>query len=79
MIDTDKLKGAIVENRKTQEEVAKGIGISKSTFSRKMKKGGDFSIEEAKKMAEFIPLTDVEAINIFFNPRVAFLRQKEKV
>lgn len=79
MIDVNKLKGAIVEKGKNQQDVAEAIGIARSTFYRKMKNGGDFSIEEAKKMAEFIPLTDAEAIAIFFNQKVALLQQSNKV
>lgn len=78
MVDTNKLKGAIVEHGKDQQQVAKEIGIDKSTFYRKMKEGGSFSVGEAAKMAEVIPLTDSEAIAIFFNGTVANMRQKEE-
>ncbi len=78
MVDTNKLKGAIVANGKDQKQVAKEIGIDKSTFYRKMKEGGSFSVGEAAKMAELIPLTDAEAIAIFFNGKVAKTRQKQE-
>jgi len=77
MVDTNKLRGAIVANGKNQQQVAEEIGIDRSTFYRKMKSGGEFSVGEASKMAEVIPLTDAEAIAIFFNGNVANLRQKE--
>jgi len=79
MVDTNKLKGAIVSNGKTQQEVAEKIGIDRSTFYRKMKSGGDFSVGEAAKMAAVIPLDDAEAIAIFFSDKVAEKRQKQKV
>jgi len=79
MVDTNRLRGAIVSKGKTQQTIAKEIGIDKSTFYRKMKSGGDFSVGEASKMAEVIPLTDAEAIAIFFDGTVADTRQKEKV
>lgn len=66
MINVAKLKGLIVERGTTQQAVADSIGINRSTFYRKMKNGGDFSIVEAKKIKEEIPLTDSEAIEIFF-------------
>lgn len=66
MIDTNKLKGAIVANGKDQKQIAEELGIDKSTFYRKMKEGGAFSIGEASRMAEIIPLSDAEAIAIFF-------------
>lgn len=76
MVDTNKLKGVIVEKGKTQQTVAQEIGIDRSTFYRKMKNGGEFSIGEVAKMAEVIPLSDSEAITIFFNNKVAKTRQK---
>lgn len=79
MVDVNKLKGVIVERGKNQQEVARQIGIDRSTFYRKMKNGGDFSIEEARKIAEAIPLTDVEAISIFFGPKVAKVRRMENI
>lgn len=78
MVDTNKLKGAIVEHGKDQQQIAKEIGIDRSTFYRKMKEGGSFSVGEAAKMAKVIPLTDAEAIAIFFNGAVAKMRQKEE-
>lgn len=75
MVDTNKLKGKIVERGMTQAEVAEKIGISKATYYRKMKEGGNFSIEEVNKMTKIIPLSDSEAINIFFGNDVAIMRQ----
>jgi len=46
MVDVSKLKGKIVERDTTQEELANKIGIDKSTFYRKMKQNGNFSIKE---------------------------------
>lgn len=53
-------------NGKDQKQIAEELGIDKSTFYRKMKEGGSFSIGEASRMAEIIPLSDAEAIAIFF-------------
>lgn len=78
MVDVNKLKGAIVANGKDQQQIAKEIGIDRSTFYRKMKEGGSFSVGEASKMAEVIPLTDSEAISIFFNSKVAETRQEKQ-
>lgn len=77
MINVAKLKGLIVERGTTQQAVADSIGIDRSTFYRKMKKGGDFSIEEAKGIKEQVPLSDAEAIEIFFGKEVAFTLQKK--
>ena len=78
LIDTNKLKGAIVANGKDQKQIAEELGIDKSTFYRKMKEGGTFSIGEASRMAEIIPLSDAEAIAIFFNGRVAQMQRKQE-
>lgn len=74
MMNVAKLKGAIVENGTTQEEVAKAIGMDRSTFYRKMK-NETFTIGEAKKIAVEIPLSDELAIEIFFGKKVALSRQ----
>lgn len=71
MINTAKLKGLIVERGKTQQAVADSIGIDRSTFYRKMKNGGEFSIEEVNRMVKEIPLNTKEAIVIFFGEKVA--------
>ncbi|EOW2617735.1 XRE family transcriptional regulator [Enterococcus faecalis] len=78
MINVAKLKGLIVERGTTQQAVADSIGIDRSTFYRKMKKGGDFSIEEAKGIKEQVPLSDAEAIEIFLAKK-SHLRYKRKV
>ncbi|MEO1772949.1 XRE family transcriptional regulator [Candidatus Enterococcus ferrettii] len=74
MINTSKLKGLIVERGTTQHAVADSIGIDRSTFYRRMKNGGDFSVSEVKMMVSEIPLTTQEAIEIFFGDFVAETR-----
>lgn len=71
MVNTQKLKRIIYERGHTQQELADLIGIDRSTFYRKMKNGGDFSVKEARKLAEEVPLTNLEAVDIFFNQEVA--------
>ena len=66
MVNVAKLKGKIVERDITQEELAKNIGITKSTFYRKMKQNGNFSIKEVNLIVSSLNLTKDEAINIFF-------------
>lgn len=76
MVNTNKLRGSIVENNKSLQEVAELIGMSRSTFYRKMEDGKSFSIEDVNNMIKTIPLSDEEAIDIFFNQEVAQTRQK---
>lgn len=61
-----KLRGKLKENKETQEAVAKALGMHPSTFSAKMQGDGlKFSIGDAHKIADIVPLTPKEAIEIF--------------
>ncbi|MGT2866628.1 XRE family transcriptional regulator [Streptococcus fryi] len=75
MVDVSKLKGKIVEKNTTQEALADEIGIDRSTFYRKMKQGGAFSVREANIIVSFLGLSEKEALSIFFNQQVATMRQ----
>ncbi len=63
MIRTDKLKGIIVENGYSQNDVAREIGITPKTFYDKMKKGV-FGSDEIQKMIEMLHIED--PVSIFF-------------
>lgn len=63
MIRTDKLKGIIVENGYSQNDVAKAIGITPKTFYEKMKKGV-FGSDEIQKMIDMLHIED--PVSIFF-------------
>ena len=67
MVDTNKLRGCIVANGKTQEEVAKTIGITPKTFYLKMKKGV-FGSDEIQKMIDLLDIDD--PMSIFFTKTV---------
>ena len=71
MVDVSKLKGKIVEHNTTQEELASKIGIDKSTFYRKMKQNGNFSIKEVNLIVSALNLSKDEAMSIFFSEIVA--------
>ena len=66
MVKTAKLRGTIVEKSTTQEAIADLIGIDRSTFYRKMKNDGNFTLKEAKDLKEALNLTNEEAIVNFF-------------
>lgn len=68
MIDTNKLKGAIVANGMTQEDVAKEIGIAPLTFYRKMKRGV-FGSDEVETMIKILHISD--PAEIFFTDTVS--------
>ena len=68
MVDVNRLKGLIVQNQKTGEEVAKYLGITPKTFYSKMKKG-IFGSDEMDKMIEFLNIDD--PLPIFFAQKVS--------
>ena len=61
MVDTNRLKGIIVQNEKTQEDVAKHIGISSKTFYLRMKKRV-FGSDEIEKMIDYLGIEDPASI-----------------
>lgn len=68
MVDTNRLKGLIVQNQKTQEDVARHIGITPKTFYLKMKKG-IFGTDEVEKMIDYLKIDD--PVSIFFAKSVS--------
>lgn len=67
MINRNALKGKIAENGMTQESVAKAIGMSSATFTRRMKEGV-FGTDEAEKMIDLLKIDNPSYI--FFNQEV---------
>lgn len=63
MVDTNKLKGIIVENEKTQEQVARHLGITPKTFYNRMNRKV-FGSDEIEKMIEYLNIED--PMPIFF-------------
>ncbi|MDR2201676.1 MAG: XRE family transcriptional regulator [Clostridiales bacterium] len=67
MINVKKLKEKLYENKLTICEAAEKIGISKSTFYRKLKNGGDgFLVREVNVLASLLNMSSAEATVIFF-------------
>ena len=67
-VNTDMLRGKIVENGYTQEKVSVLIGMDRSTFSRKMSSSAlDFSVEEMHKLCDVLNLNGEEAVQIFLS------------
>lgn len=63
------LKGKMMEQGMTQEEVAKKIGISLSRFNAKLNEtgGAEFSLGELKSLVELFRLTPKQLDQIFFD------------
>lgn len=67
MIDTNKLKGLIVANGMTQQEVAKKLDITPKTFYMKMARGV-FLSNEINDMIDILQIDD--PVPIFFAKEV---------
>lgn len=80
-MNISKLKGKIVENNLNVENLAKELGMDKSTLYRKLNnKGKSLTIEEANKIVETLNLSKEESMAIFFNSFVAYnANLKDKV
>ena len=61
MLDAQRLKSVMVLNGKTQEDVAKHLGMSSKTFYLRMKKGV-FGSDEMESMIELLSLENPSAI-----------------
>lgn len=67
MVNTNKLRGIIVERGLSQQDVAEMIGKSPKTFYEKMKKG-KFDSDEIMKMVSGLAIEN--PIEIFFADNV---------
>lgn len=71
-ININKLKGKMVENGVTVEDLARYMKINTSTLYRKLRNDGDtMLVKDANKIAEYLNLTSAEAVAIFFSQVVA--------
>lgn len=72
MINVLKLKGKMVERGVTTEDLAKQLGIDRTTLYRKFKNNGSsFTIREANEIVCFLKLSKEDANAIFFANEVA--------
>jgi len=71
VVNINKLKGKIVEQGMTIEELARIIGVNKSTLYRKIQnKGETITIKEANLICKALNLSGEEVIAIFFSDHV---------
>ena len=64
-MDAIKLKSLMILQKKNQAKMAAEIGISKVSFSNKMRGKTPFSMKEVGKIAEVLNLTESEVVEIF--------------
>lgn len=67
MVDVNRLRSQMVLYNKTQEDVAKHIGMTPKTFYLRMKKGV-FGSDEIEKMIDYLNIDD--PVSIFFAKQV---------
>lgn len=73
MVNVNKLKGKLVEKGTNVSELAKEIGIDKSTLYRKLRGNGEeISIKEANLIIKALNLNLEEVNSIFFSNFVAY-------
>lgn len=66
MYNYSKLLGAIKESGKTQETVAKSIGMSESTFNKKLKGKSQFKASEMQDIMSILSLPEADIALYFF-------------
>jgi hypothetical protein len=72
VVNVNKLKGKIVENGMSVQELAEAVNMDKATFYRKLNANGEtFLIREADAIAKRLNLTGDEVNAIFFAQYVA--------
>ena len=67
MVNTAKLRGIITENGKTQQDVAKMLGITPKTFYERMKKG-KFGSDDIQVMIDELHIEN--PVDVFFAKKV---------
>lgn len=67
MIQKNILKSKMILQEKTQSEMAKILGLSLVSVSKKINGVIKFNLEEVKKIKEYLNLTDEEINQIFLS------------
>ena len=67
MIQKNILKSKLSLKEKTQKDLAKALGLSKVSVSKKVNGLSRFSLPEVKKIKDYLELTDDEVVEIFIN------------
>lgn len=71
MINTNKLKGRIVEKGLTQGDVAKALDLATPTISQKINNIRAMSLNEAFAIAELLDIPDNKFREYFFKKEIA--------
>jgi transcriptional regulator with XRE-family HTH domain len=71
LINTNKIKGRIVELGLTQRDIARALGIATPTVSQKINNVRAMSIKEAFVMASVLKIPDDDFREYFFTQEIA--------
>lgn len=69
MIQKNILKSKLSLKEKTQKDLAKALGLSKVSVSKKVNGLLRFSLPEVKKVKDYLDLTNDEVVEIFINEK----------
>lgn len=72
----EKLRTSRIEKNLKGEEIAKMLGLTKSTYSKKENGLIKFSLDEGKKIADYLNMSIEE---IFFDMGVSVIETKETI
>lgn len=70
-LNVNKLKGKMVENQKSTEEMAKDLGISYATLLRRFGEPETFTVSEVIKISKLLSLESSDIDAIFFDNKLA--------
>ena len=65
-VDYKKLEKAMEDKNISKEDVAKAIGVDRSTLYRRLR-NGKLLVADAHKICDVLELSDLEAVNIFLS------------
>lgn len=69
MVNVDKLRGVFAENRKSQADIARMLGMTERNFYIKMKRK-IFDSDEIYQMCQYLNISDEDMVAIFFDQNV---------
>lgn len=73
-MNSNKLKGKMVERKYTQKNLAKEIGITPQSLNAKLNKRSQFTLDEVTKLISILDIKN--PVEIFFTDCVPNMQQK---
>ncbi|MBE7048966.1 MAG: helix-turn-helix transcriptional regulator [Ruminococcaceae bacterium] len=70
MVNTNKLRGKIVEQGLTFAKLAQMLGVSPSTLGRKIKNLSAMTLEEVEQIRDFLGIPPSQIMEYFFSEHI---------